>query len=88
MALQRLWTGAFGGDELTHMRPDVATGGRGPDVVLPAEVRVAPRLMAPGLLMIGLSVALFVGAGVLMPLVEQGVAGLFDPTDYVKAVLP
>ena len=38
--------------------------------------------------MIGLSVALFVGAGLVMPFVEQGVAGLFDPTDYVKAVLP
>lgn len=88
MALQRLWTGAFGGDELTHMRPDVVTGGRGPDVVLPDGVRVARRLTAPGLLMIGLSVALFVGAGALMPIVEQGVAGLFDTTDYVKAVLP
>ena len=27
-------------------------------------------------------------AGLLMPYIEHGVAGLFDPTDYVKAVLP
>lgn len=87
MALQRLWTGAFGGDELTHMRPDVVTGGRGPDVPVPADLRVAGRLAAPGLLMIGLSVALFLAAGALLPIVEQGVAGLFDTTDYVKAVL-
>ncbi|WP_313815901.1 proton-conducting transporter membrane subunit [Citricoccus sp.] len=89
VALQRLWGRSFAGEPLRLYRPVLADGSRdrGPEEAVPDSVRIPGRLLAPGVVMIGVSVLLFVFAGTLMPFIETAAAGLFETGPYVEAVL-
>ncbi|QCU77676.1 monovalent cation/H+ antiporter subunit D family protein [Citricoccus sp. SGAir0253] len=88
VALQRLWGSSFAGPPLAVHRPVRADGTRGPEQPVGEAPRIRGALLAPGAAMMAVSVALFVFAGVLMPVVETAAAGLFDTRPYVEAVLP
>ncbi|MFC7400720.1 proton-conducting transporter membrane subunit [Citricoccus sp. GCM10030269] len=88
LALQRLWSGSFAGRPLTGYRPALDDGTRGPVQAITDSVRVPGRLLAPGAVMMGVSVLLFVFAGTLMPFVDSAAAGLLETGPYVEAVLP
>ncbi|NUL46273.1 monovalent cation/H+ antiporter subunit D family protein [Cellulosimicrobium funkei] len=89
VALQRLWGTSFAGEPLRMYRPVLTDGSRdrGPEAAVTDSVRIPGRLLAPGVMMIGVSVLLFVFAGTLMPFVETAAAGLFETGPYVEAVL-
>lgn len=89
VALQRLWGRSFAGEPLRLYRPVLADGSRdrGPEEAVPDSVRIPGRLLAPGVMMIGVSVLLFIFAGTLMPFIETAAAGLFETGPYVEAVL-
>ncbi|MEV4902146.1 proton-conducting transporter membrane subunit [Citricoccus sp. NPDC055426] len=88
VALQRLWGGSFAGAPLRRYWPAARGGGRDEALPLDSTVRVPLRLLAPGVMMMGVSLALFVCAGFLMPFVDSATAGLFDTGPYIEAVLP
>ncbi|WMY79063.1 proton-conducting transporter membrane subunit [Citricoccus sp. I39-566] len=88
VALQRLWGGSFAGAPLKRYWPAAPAGGRDGVRPLDSTVRIPLRLLGPGVVMMGVSVALFVFAGVLMPFIDSATAGLFDTGPYVEAVLP
>lgn len=87
LGLQRLWRGLAWGPDITHFRPDDPRIGRGEDEPLPEGLSVPARMLAPGAVMIGLSVAIFVGIGALLPAVDAGAADLLDVRAYVEAVM-
>ncbi|HLS46835.1 MAG TPA: monovalent cation/H+ antiporter subunit D family protein [Ornithinicoccus sp.] len=88
VALQRLWVAVFFGPDLDTYRPDSPRTGRGPRTELPPQVRVTGRLLAPGATLLVVSLAMFVGAGIVVPLTVDAAAALLDPTGYSQAVLP
>ncbi len=88
MALQRLWAEVFWGPPLERYRPDDPRTGRGPTTTLPAEVVIRGRVAAPGAVMLGVCVAMFLAAGLLWPFAESASVGLLNLTPYVEAVLP
>lgn len=87
IALQRVWGEVFWGKPMETYRPDDLRLRRGEAVPLPDDVRIPRRLLAPALALAGLSVAMFVGAGWLFPIVDQAAAGLVQVGPYVEAVL-
>lgn len=87
MALQRLWDEVFWGPPMEEYRPDDPRTGRSEAVELPDTVRVPGRLIAPGAVLMMVSLFLFVGAGLLLPFIEQAAVGLLDPRVYAEAVL-
>lgn len=87
MALQRVWAEIFWGPPMERYRTDNAQTRLSEPVPLPDDVRIPLRLMAPGATLMAVSVAIFVGIGVLDPVIERAAAGLLDPTAYVEAVL-
>lgn len=86
LGLQRLWRRIAWGDDMTTYRPDDARTGRGAEVPLPAEVRVPWRLALPGAVMMALSLAMFVGIGLLLTVFDTAAIGLLDVDAYVEAV--
>ncbi|ATG50690.1 cation:proton antiporter [Brachybacterium vulturis] len=86
LGLQRLWRGIAWGEDMTSYRPDDARTGRGAEVALPAEVRVPWRLALPGASMMVLSLAMFLGIGLVLPFFDAAAAGLLDVDAYVEAV--
>ena len=87
IALQRLWGRSMAGAPMTTYRDLAPAGGRGELREMTETVRIPGRLLAPGMVMMGVSVALFLGAGALMPVVQDAAHALLDTTDYVEAVL-
>ena len=87
LALQRLWSEVFWGRPLELYRPPDPETGRGEPVGV-GDVRIRPVVALPGLLLVGLSVAMFLGAGWLFPITDRAAAGLIDLAPYVQAVLP
>ena len=87
LALQRMWRNTFWGEDMTMYHPDSPQTGRAPATELTAQVRVKPSLLLPGTVMIGISVALFVFGGALMPFVQEAGTGLLDVGPYVEAVI-
>ena len=87
MALQRVWAEIFWGPPMERYRTDNAQTRLSEPVPLPDDVRIPRRLMAPGATLMAVSVAIFVGIGVLDPVIDRAAAGLLDPTAYVEAVL-
>lgn len=86
MALQRVWAEVFWGPPLKEYLPDDPTTARGPRTAVDDDVRIPARLLWPGALLIGASVALFVAAGVAWPLFDGAGAALLDVGSYVEAV--
>ncbi|MBM6547228.1 monovalent cation/H+ antiporter subunit D family protein [Janibacter sp. YIM B02568] len=87
MALQRVWAEIFWGPPMERYRTDNAQTRLSEPVPLPDEVRIPLRLLLPGAALIALSVAIFIGIGVLDPVIDRAAAGLVDPAPYVEAVL-
>lgn len=87
IAMQRLWAGVFWGPPMETYRPDSPRTGRGRSVPLPDDVRVTRTLLAPGAVLAAVQLAMFLGAGLLMPLVRRAAEGLVDTAPYVEAVL-
>jgi multicomponent Na+:H+ antiporter subunit D len=87
MALQRLWDHVFWGPPMETYRPDDARTGRGEPVPLPDQVRIPLRLALPGVMLMAISAALFLGAGALLPVVQQVAERLLDPEVYRQVVL-
>jgi len=87
LALQYLWSEVFWGKPMREYRPHLASTGSEATVALPDGVRIGVTLAAPGTLLLLASVAMFVAAGWLMPVVQRAGAGLLDLGPYVEAVL-
>lgn len=87
VAMQRLWAGVFWGQPMEDYRPDSPETGRAGLTRLTDDVVVPLRLWAPGATLIGTQLAMFFGAGALMPLVTRAAQGLTDTAPYVEAVL-
>lgn len=87
LALQHLWSRVFWGAPQQDYWPRSARTGDSPRVPMPEGVRVRPGLVAPGTILVASSVAIFVAAGWLMPIVARAGAGLLDLGPYVEAVL-
>jgi multicomponent Na+:H+ antiporter subunit D len=88
VAMQRWWTGVFWGPDMDRYRPDSPETGRAAVAVLPDTVRVLARHVVPGTVLLGASLALFVGAGLVLPVLLRAAEGLTDLGPYVEAVLP
>ena len=86
MALQRLWREAFWGAPMKNYLPDNPMTSRGDPTPIADEARVSWRMLWPAAVLIGLSVALFVGVGWAWPLFESAGHGLLDVQAYVEAV--
>ncbi|MFC7374814.1 MULTISPECIES: proton-conducting transporter membrane subunit [unclassified Brachybacterium] len=86
LGLQRVWRGIAWGEDMTTYRPDDPRTGRGAETPLPDEVRVPWRLALPGASMMALSLAMFVGIGLLLPTVDLAATDLLDVGAYVEAV--
>lgn len=87
MALQRLWDDVFWGPPMETYRPDDVQTGRGEPVRLTESVRVPLRLVLPGVVLMVVSAALFLGAGVLLSVAQQAAERLLDPGVYRQVVL-
>lgn len=87
VALQRMWTRSMDGEPMEQSRTVTPAGGRRELQTVTEQVRIPARMLGPGLVMMAASVALFVGAGTLMPFLEQAAQALLDTHDYVEAVL-
>lgn len=87
IAMQRLWAGVFWGPPMETYRPDSPETGRGRSTALPDTVRVTRSLLTPGAVLVGVQLAMFLGAGVIMPFVRRAAQGLIDTAPYVQAVL-
>ncbi|MBK7722928.1 MAG: monovalent cation/H+ antiporter subunit D family protein [Austwickia sp.] len=87
MALQRLWAEVFWGPPMERYRPDDPHTGRGEAIPLPDAVVIRPGIAAPGAVMLVLSVALFLAAGLVWPFAQSAGAGLLEVGPYVSAVL-
>ena len=86
-ALIRLWRAVFWGDAPTTYHPDSALTGRSPATELPVDVRIPKRLLAPGAILIGVSVLLFVVPQPLIEVTQQSAEALLQNGDYIRAVL-
>lgn len=85
LTMQRMWSELFWGppmEELTHPPRSVEAG-----VVTAEPTTIALRALAPGLALLGVSLAVFVGAGPVWEICLRAAAGLVDTAPYVEAVL-
>jgi len=88
VAMQRLWAKVFWGPDLDRYRPDSPETGRAPMTSLPPEVRVSAVHAAPGAVLLGAALALFLAAGAVLPVLLRAAGGLLDTVPYIEAVLP
>lgn len=87
LALQHLWGEVFWGAPQKEYWPLPARSGEGDRAEVPEGMHARMGLVAPGTILLGTSVAIFVAAGWLMPFVTRAGAGLLDLGPYVEAVL-
>lgn len=86
MALQRLWHEVFQGPQMSSYLPDDPATNRAEAAPLDDATRTTMSHTWPAIVLIGLSVAMFIGAGQLWPIFEQAAAGLTDVWAYLEAV--
>ena len=90
VAMLRLWRGIMWRDAASipaaGSNNDGHDGHDGHDDE-PSRPRVPARLLVPGGVLVGVSVALFLGYGTVAPEVDRAVSGLVDTAAYVQAVL-
>ncbi|RBP64274.1 multisubunit sodium/proton antiporter MrpD subunit [Brevibacterium sanguinis] len=86
LALQRTWRNTFWGHPMQTYRPDSAETGRAPAVPVTPDVRVPAKLLVPGTILIGLSVAIFLQPEILLEITGRAADGLLDHRAYVEAV--
>ena len=86
LALQRMWRNTFWGPPMQSYRPDSAETGRAPAEPIPKSVRIPARLLVPGTIMIGVSVAIFAYPEPLLEITARAAAGLLDHSAYIEAV--
>lgn len=86
LALQRLWNDVFWGRPLERYRPPDPETGRG-ELVSVGDVRIRTAVALPGLVLVGVSVAMFLGAEPIMQVTARAAASLTDLAPYVQAVL-
>lgn len=86
LALQRVWSQVFWGRPLERYRPPDPETGRG-ELTPVGDVRIRPAVAAPGLVLIGVSVAMFVFAGPIFPVTDRAAAALTDLAPYAQAVI-
>ncbi|MBV7411207.1 monovalent cation/H+ antiporter subunit D family protein [Dermabacteraceae bacterium TAE3-ERU27] len=87
LALQQVWRTTAWGAPMETYRPDDESRGRGDAVPLPDTVRIPFSLAAPSVAMMGVSVAMFLGIGLIMPYFQAAAHSLIDVDTYVKVVL-
>lgn len=87
LALQRTWRNTFWGPPMQTYRPDSADTGRAPAEPIMRSVRIPGRLLVPGTIMIGLSVAIFAFPEPLLDLTHRVAEALLDNGAYVEAVM-
>ena len=87
MALQHLWREVFWGPPIREYLPDDPITHRGRAIRLTDDTRVPFRLILPGLVMIGTSVALFLTVGLVWPVFQRAATALTQLDPYVEAVL-
>lgn len=87
LVLQKTWSNTFWGAPMKKYYPDSLSTGRAPATALPGDVRIKAKLLVPGTVMIGLSVFLFFGAQVLVPITDQAAESLLHTRAYIEAVL-
>jgi multicomponent Na+:H+ antiporter subunit D len=91
MAILKIWSEVFWGkttpDDMDAGATDVASAATNPDSPAVAlHPLISPALLAPGLALAFMTIALGVGGEFLLGLTEVAAAGLIDTTDYVEAV--
>ncbi|MBR8743880.1 monovalent cation/H+ antiporter subunit D family protein [Nocardiopsis sp. MG754419] len=87
LSMLKIWGGAFWGTP-PEERADQDTGEHaGGGVAVQDPPRVRPALLMPGLVLAVTTLALGLGAQVLLDLSAQAAAHLLDPSTYVEAVL-
>ncbi|GAA1871965.1 monovalent cation/H+ antiporter subunit D family protein [Brevibacterium marinum] len=86
LALQRTWRNTFWGPPMQTYRPDSADTGRAPAEPILRSVRIPARLLVPGTILIGVSVAIFAYPEPLLAVTTQAADGLLDPSAYIEAV--
>ena len=90
VAMLRLWRGIMWRDAAPGSDSDGNGNGDGDgdgDGDEPSRPRVPARLLVPGGVLVGISVAMFLGYGAMAPEVDRAVGGLVDTAAYVQAVL-
>ena len=86
LALQRTWRNTFWGPPMQTYRPDSAETGRAPAEPILRSVRIPGRLLVPGTIMIGVSVAIFAYPEPLLEITARAAVGLLDHGAYIEAV--
>lgn len=86
-AAQRAWIGLCWGPPMEHYRPDSPRTGRARRTVLPEDVRIPGSMLAPGAVLLAVSLTLFLAAGPVGRLVDRAAGDLMDVGPYVQAVL-
>ncbi|GAB48759.1 monovalent cation/H+ antiporter subunit D family protein [Mobilicoccus pelagius] len=86
LALQRLWNEVFWGRPLDRYRPPHPETGRG-ELTPVGDVRIRLAVALPGLVLVGLSLAMFAAAEPLLAVTARAAAGLTDLAPYVQVVL-
>ncbi len=86
LALQHFWREVFWGPPIREYLPDDPITHRGRPIRITDDLHIPARLVAPSVLMIGGSVALFVFAGQVWPLFERAASALVQLDPYVAAV--
>ncbi|MBA2696904.1 MAG: monovalent cation/H+ antiporter subunit D family protein [Actinobacteria bacterium] len=87
IAAQKLWSGVFWGPQMENYRPASPRSGRGRRVPLPRTTHVKARLAAPGAFLCVTQLAIFLGAGAILPITFRAAQGLTNLAPYVEAVL-
>lgn len=87
MALQRVWREAFWGAPMKDYLPDDPTTSRGTPIPIADDAHVGRRFQWPAMALMGVSLLLFAGIGVVWPVFETAASNLVDTAGYVKAVL-
>lgn len=87
LALQRVWREVFWGPPMQQYQPDDPVTARGVRTEITADTVIGAKRAAPATLLIGLSIALFIGIGAIWPFFENAATGLVEVSSYVQAVL-
>lgn len=86
LALQYVWRRVFFGAPMREFLPDDPVTARGEATPITEATKIPVKLMLPPLLLVGISIGLFFGIGVVWPFFEYAAAGLMDQSAYVEAV--
>ncbi len=86
MALQRVWHEVFNGPPMSKYYPDDPATARGDLTPISDDTRTRLGDTWPSLVLIGLSVALFIGVGLVWPFFDRAATALLDLAPYLEAV--